>query len=314
MLAFWAASEIALIPVVWALALVLDRLLGELPRWHPLVGFGRCAQRLEQGLNRGDWRFIKGLTALLLLLTPALALAFLLRVLPAGLCFALEVLLLYLAIGWRSMEEHILAAQQAFDRGGLNEARLAAAKLVSRDLAEADEAALATAMVETGLENSNDALFASLFWFALAGAPGVVLHRLVNTLDAMWGYRNPRFERFGKSAARLDDILAFVPAQMLALSFSLVQGGRRSLQCWWQQGWRWKSINAGSVMAAGAAAIGLRLGGPATYLGCSSERLALGMGPAPEFADCTRVFRLVRRALWLWWLVVLVTVTFFTWF
>lgn len=179
-------------------ALLLDALLGEPKRAHPLVAFGRLADRLEQHFNgaagRG-WRS-HGVTGWCLAVLPLTLLAWLLSLLP-GIGWLAEIVLLYLALGLRSLGEHALPVAQALWRHDLPEARRRVACIVSRDTSQLDEEGVARAATESVLENGSDAVFAALFWFIVAGAPGVVLYRLSNTLDAMWGYRNARFERFG---------------------------------------------------------------------------------------------------------------------
>lgn len=306
---------------VWLTALVLDRWWGELQRGHPLVFFGRCASWLERRLNSSTSRSSSGL-----LLSGALAV--LLAVLPwvipvwwlawwlgeqmGVLVWLFDSLVLYFALGRRSLLEHAMAVRDPLLKGDLAEARQATARIVSRETTTASEQDLVKAVVETSLENSNDAVFASLFWYAVAGSPGVVLHRLANTLDAMWGYRNERFLYFGRSAARLDDLLAFVPAQVLSLLFCLVaEPGSRlaAFRAWWQRGWRWKSINAGSVMASGAAALGLSVGGAARYAHGTEKRPRLGCGRSPQPGDIEACFRLQHRAIALAVFILVVFVT-----
>ncbi len=291
---------------VWLTALVLDRWWGELQRGHPLVFFGRYAGWLEQRLNSSasSGLLLSGVLAVLLAVLPWVIpvwwFAWWLGEQIAVLIWFFDSLLLYFALGRRSLFEHAMAVRAPLLRGELAKARQATARIVSRETASAGEPELVTAVVETSLENSNDAVFASLFWYALAGSPGVVLHRLANTLDAMWGYRNERFLYFGRSAARLDDLLAFVPAQLLSLLFCLVaEPGCRmaAFRAWWQQGWRWKSINAGSVMASGAAALGLSVGGAARYAHGAEERPRLGCGRSPQPGDIEACFRLQHRAI-----------------
>ncbi len=189
----------------------------------------------------------------------------------------------------------------ALQVGDLPLARERVGLIVSRDTADLDEERISRATVESVLENGCDAIFGALFWFALAWTPGVVLYRLANTLDAMWGYRTPRYRDFGWAAARLDDVLNWLPARLTALSYVLV-GTRPTLawRCWRDQAPMWKSPNAGPVMAAGAGALGLALGGPARYRGEWQQRPALGEGLAPRTEDIGRAVALVRRALWLW--------------
>ncbi|MCW3148442.1 adenosylcobinamide-phosphate synthase CbiB [Stutzerimonas stutzeri] len=286
---------------------VLDALFGEPKRAHPLVAFGRLADRVERHFNgpqgRG-WRS-HGVTAWALAVLPLTGIAWLLSLLP-GIGWLVEIVLLYLALGLRSLGEHALPVAQSLWRNDLAEARKRVGCIVSRDTTQLDEQGVARAATESVLENGSDAVFAALFWFAVAGAPGVVLYRLSNTLDAMWGYRNARFERFGWAAARIDDVLNFVPARLVALTYALLGRTRYALHCWRTQAPRWDSPNAGPVMAAGAGALGVELGGPAIYQGELHARPRLGQGKPPQARDIERALDLVWAGVGVWLLALLV--------
>jgi adenosylcobinamide-phosphate synthase len=289
------------------LALALDWALGEPRRWHPLVGFGAFAKALERRLHvrgesdpgRAAVDRVRGLLAASLAVLPPVALcAALGRVELVSL--PLSVLVLYGVVGHRSLRDHAVAVREALERGDLPEARRRVGRMVSRDTAEMSATRIAGAAAESVLENGNDALFGALFWFFVAGAPGALLYRLVNTLDAMWGYRTPRYLYFGWAAARCDDLLNLIPARLTALTYALTGHCRAALRCWREQAVHWESPNAGPVMAAGAGALQLRLGGGAFYDGEWCERAALGEGAEPEAADITRALRLVERSLLVW--------------
>ncbi len=284
----------------------LDALLGEPTRRHPLVGFGNFANALERRLNPGGrgWRS-HGVSAWCLAVLPLTLLALILSWLPV-IGWLVDVLALYCALGLRSLGEHVLPVAQALRQGDLGEARRRVGYLVSRETAELDEPAVARAATESVLENGSDAVFATLFWFVVAGAPGVVLYRLSNTLDAMWGYRNERFERFGWAAARIDDGLNYLPARLVALTYALLGRTRLALTCWRRQAPRWDSPNAGPVMASGAGALSVALGGPAVYHGELHERPQLGEGPAADASAIERGWDLVQRGVWLWLLMICV--------
>jgi adenosylcobinamide-phosphate synthase len=138
----------------------------------------------------------------------------------------------------------------------------------------------------------------------VAGGPGAVLFRLANTLDAMWGYRNRRFLHYGRVAARIDDALNYVPARLTALSYVLLAPGatgrRLAWRCWREQAPAWSSPNAGPVMASGAGALGLALGGAARYDGEIEQRPPLGRGAPAAAGDIERAWRLVWRTTLLW--------------
>ncbi len=299
------------VPLMILVAVLLDHLLGEPRRFHPLVGFGSLARRIEK-LFYGPAdaasaaRYLRGIASVCVLLIPLVALAAVLQQLAIfGTLFS--ILLLYFAIAPRSLREHAGRVTNAFSAGNLPDARRQVGMMVSRDTSQLDEEAVARATVESVLENGNDAIFAALFWFVLAGAPGVLLYRLSNTLDAMWGYRNERYNYFGWAAARLDDVLNFIPARLTALTYALLGNTRIALLCWRQQAHAWDSPNAGPVMASGAGSLTLTLGGAANYHGMSEARPVLGAGSAPQASDIARAITLVQRGVWLWVAVLLLT-------
>ncbi len=277
---------------------LLDIALGEARRWHPLVGFGKLAIAIERTLNKGTMRHARGLAAWAVAVLPLTAVAFLLCD-SAGL--AAHALLLYFSVGLRSLRDHNLPIADALARGDLSGARLLTARIVSRDTADASESDLAKASTESLLENGNDAVFGTLFWFILAGGAGAILFRLANTLDAMWGYRSTRYLQFGWAAARLDDALNFIPARLTALSYVLLAGDRSGAwRCWREQAPQWSSPNAGPVMSSGAGALGLSLGGAASYDGVIEQRPALGRGRAAQGHDIARAWWLVQSTTLLW--------------
>nr|WP_028614731.1 adenosylcobinamide-phosphate synthase CbiB [Halopseudomonas pelagia] len=290
-------------PVVLG-AMLLDHWLGEPKRGHPLVGFGRLADVLESTFNRAGSRRLRGLLAWALAVLPLTFGAWVLASLP-GIGWVFSLLLLYLAIGLHSLAAHAKPVSRALRQGNLLQARLRVSYMVSRQTDELDEQGVACATTESVLENGSDAVFAALFWFALLGAPGVVLYRLSNTLDAMWGYRNARFGQFGWAAARLDDVLNYLPARLVALTYAVCGRTRQALHCWRTQAPAWDSPNAGPVMAAGAGALNVSLGGPAVYQGALHQRPVLGAGPGAKDEDIDRAVRLVRQGVMLWLLVLM---------
>ncbi|WP_411269290.1 adenosylcobinamide-phosphate synthase CbiB [Phytopseudomonas dryadis] len=287
--------------VIAALAgVALDAALGEPRRWHPLVGFGRLAARLEQRFNPsgGGWRS-HGVSAWCLAVLPLTLLTGLLAQLP-WIGWLVQIIALYAALGLRSLDQHAQPVAQALRLGDLPEARVRVGHMVSRNTAGLDATGVARAGTESVLENGSDAVFAALFWFLLVGAPGVVLYRLSNTLDAMWGYRNERFERFGWAAAKIDDVLNYVPARLVALTYALLGRTWLALRCWRRQALQWDSPNAGPVMAAGAGSLGISLGGAAVYHGELHQRPLLGEGPAPKARDIERAMNRVWAGVLLW--------------
>jgi adenosylcobinamide-phosphate synthase len=306
--------------VLALVGVALDAFLGEPRRAHPLIAFGRLAMRLERAMNpehdamssSGDGigrrrgfvalkRRAIGLAAWMAAVVPPVALAVVLtRLLPAALAWPLHALALWFALGARSLADHIAPVEDALRSRDLVRARALTSRVVTRDLSDADEPAVARAAIESALENGNDAVFGALFWFAVAGGPGALAFRLANTLDAMWGYRTARFIDFGWAAARLDDVANYLPARLTAFTYALCGDIRTAIDCWRTQAHRWESPNAGPVMASGAGSLNVSCGGAARYHGVDELRPVLGAGCPPGAHDVGRALRLVRRSLAVW--------------
>jgi adenosylcobinamide-phosphate synthase len=206
-------------------------------------------------------------------------------------------LLCWLCIARRSLREHTLPIATALETGDTVFARTRTGYIVSRDTADMDEAQMSRAATESILENGNDAVVAPLFWFLVAGPAGCVAHRVINTLDAMWGYRTDRFEWFGKWAARADDVAAWIPARLTAAGYALAGDTRNAWSAWRRDARRLASPNGGPCMAAGAGALGVRLGGPCHYHGIRHEKVFFGGERDCTAADIRAALGLLDRAL-----------------
>ncbi|MDA0638569.1 adenosylcobinamide-phosphate synthase CbiB, partial [Nonomuraea sp. MCN248] len=183
----------------------------------------------------------------------------------------------------------------ALESGDLRAARARLPHLCGRDPSELEAPELARATVESLAENTSDAVVAPLFWGAVAGVPGLLAYRAVNTLDAMVGHRSPRYERFGWAAARLDDVANYVPARLTGLITVLAAPDRRrALAVLRRDGHRHPSPNAGRCEAAFAGALDVTLGGTNTYGGRMEHRPTMGEGPRPQVGDIRRAVRLTR--------------------
>ena len=280
--------------------IALDLLLGEPKRFHPLVGFGYLVNQVEILLHRAKRAFLQfstGLIGWFILVIPLVLLAYWLEQ-QLGWWFSLIVG--YLAIGANSLKIHALQIFVALKTNDLGQARQKVAYIVSRDSSELNETEISRASVESVLENGSDAIFAPLFWLIIGGAPAVVLYRLSNTLDAMWGYRNDQYEYFGKFSARMDDVLNWIPARLTALTYVAMGNSLKAWLCWQRQAHNWYSSNAGAVMSSGAGALDVQLGGTARYHGKDKQRPLLGTERLAEANDIQAAWDLVFRSLLLW--------------
>lgn len=296
-----SSLDYLILPLIACLAVCIDWLLGEPKRFHPLVGFGNIAKYIEKRLNPSShWSNPRqravGVLALVLLLSPFLCLAIVLQEV-AIVSYLADLYLLYFAIGHKSLHDHASAVRDALKQQDIAAAKTAASYMVSRDSAAIDPV---PATVESVLENGNDGVFGALFWFFVAGGVGALMFRLINTMDAMWGYKKPRYLYFGWGAARLDDVVSYVPARLTALTYALLGDTTTAFHAWRQQAPLWDSPNAGPVMASGAGAMRVQLGGPACYQGEWHARPVLGAGRTAKPKDIDRSLGLVRCGVLSW--------------
>ena len=221
---------------------------------------GRAVGWADRTFN--DRTRLKGVLALALLLAGALALGWLLAALPGQIA---EVLVGAVLLAQRSLADHVSAVARAL-RLSLPEGRHAVSMIVGRDTAAMDEPAVARAAIESAAENFSDGIVAPAFWFAVAGLPGLLAYKLVNTADSMIGHRTPRHEQFGWAAARLDDLLNLIPARLSALLIWLTRprGTWREIVA---DARLHRSPNAGWPEAAMSRVLDVALSGPRSYHG-----------------------------------------------
>jgi adenosylcobinamide-phosphate synthase len=264
----------------------IDRALGEPPLApHPLAVFGTVMQRVEQAVYADSrWR---GAAHAAIGVTIGAA---------VGGVLCDPALATYLAVGGRGLADAAVAVHEPLARGDLDAARAALPALVGRDPRELGPEEIARAVVESVAENTVDAVVAPALWAAAAGAPGALGYRAVNTLDAMVGHRDDRYERFGWASARLDDAANWLPARGTAILVAAVRPRRAAevARAVRQDAPGHPSPNAGVAEAAFAAALDLRLGGTNRYGERLEDRAPLGRGHAATPADIPRATALSR--------------------
>jgi adenosylcobinamide-phosphate synthase len=284
--------------------LALDELLGDPARLHPVAGFGRAARALERAVYRPTRAAGAAYTAVAVAV-PTLAAAAVQRRL--GRPGTLTAIALTATLGGRTLRRTATRMADLLDAGDLAGACALAPALVSRRPEDLDAPGLARAALESLAENTADAVAGPLLWAAVAGAPGAVGYRAVNTLDAMVGYRTGPYADFGWAAARLDDLVNWPVARLTAaatvaaapLAGMGAVGAAGALRVWRRDGHRHPSPNAGRAEAAFAGALGVRLGGPTAYADGVEPRAHLGDGPAPTTADVRGAARLSACTAWL---------------
>ena len=296
-----AAGVIALgwaTPAGIAAGYLADVLFADPRRGHPVAGFGWCATALEKITYRDDRGSGVIHTAVLVGSVVGVG-AFAQRRVGGGAEVLLTAAATWVTLGGTTLGKTGAAMADRVAHEDVDGARALLPSLCGRDPAVLDGPGLTRAACESVAENTADATVAPLMWVALAGVPGVLAYRAINTLDAMIGNRSARYLRFGWAAARLDDLVNIIPARvtglLVALCAPLVGGSPTgAVRAWSRDADRHPSPNAGVVEAAFAGAWGGQLGGPTQYRHELEIRPTLGEGRPPGVEDLRRAVRLSR--------------------
>lgn len=300
----------ALTPLVALLALMVDRAFGYPGALqdrirHPVQWMGDLIGALDARLNdssRGEAaRRVLGMAAMLAVLAVVLAVtvpvALLLRAVPLG--WVAEALLAAPLLAQHSLARHVAAVADGLD-AGLEEGRVAVARIVGRDPNMLDVSGVSRAAIESLAENASDGVVAPALWLALFGLPGIAAYKAINTADSMIGHRSERYRAFGWCAARLDDLVNLPASRLCGVLFALASRRRAkaSLSTMVADAGKHVSPNAGWPEAAVAGALGVRLGGPRSYEGRRVPLPWLGEGREElDQADIRRALALYGRML-----------------
>lgn len=272
----------------------VDALVGDPRRFHPVAGYGKAAGALERLLYKPSRRDGAAFTTIAVGVPVALAVTAQRVTARRPLArFTLVAATTWAVLGGSSLRREGRLMAESLAGEDIAAARERLPNLCGRDPRALGEPELARATVESIAENTSDAIVAPLMWGALAGLPGLVGYRAINTLDAMVGHRSERYERFGTVSARADDAANLVPSRLtagLAAAFAPVVGGdaKRTWQIWRRDGNRHPSPNSGQCESAFAGALDVKLGGTNVYFGRSETRPSLGDGRRPGAADIRR--------------------------
>ena len=280
---------------------LLDRLFGDPERLpHPVVLFGKMIAKGERMLNLGKWRVLKGALLAVMLISVVVFATWTMIVVADKvniyLGIAMRAILVFYCLAGTTLIREVRQVFYAID-SSLDEGRQQVARIVGRDTSELTDEEVRKAALETLAENLNDGVIAPLFWFAIGGVPAMMGYKMVNTLDSMIAYHSPRYLKFGKAAARIDDIANYIPARLTAL-LMLIAARRLNLVSFvMKYGPCHASPNSGWPEAALAGILGCRFGGPHKYFGETFDKPYIGNQDKPlTREDMEKAVRINRTA------------------
>ena len=261
--------DIVILILPLLLGWLLDFIFGDPARLpHPVVWFGKMISWGEHRLNKGSHRMAKGaVMAVFLIFLVFFFVWGLKRLIPnTMLWLVLDTIIIFYCLAGTTLIREVREVFLALDRS-LDEGRKQVARIVGRDTSQLSAQEVRTAALETLAEHLSDGVIAPLFWFALLGTPGMLAYKMVNTLDSMVGYRTERYKDFGCWAARIDDVVNYIPARLTALLMVIASGKLSLLKFVWKNGSKHASPNSGYPEAALAGILNCRFGGPHYYFG-----------------------------------------------
>ncbi|MEK4439730.1 MULTISPECIES: adenosylcobinamide-phosphate synthase CbiB [unclassified Niallia] len=273
------------------IAIILDKLIGDPPGWpHPVKGMGKLISYLDQRLNEGSNRQLKGLWMLM----SVLVLTFLLSCFLVYISYQLhwwigviiEALLIATTIAQKSLKDAAIEVYEPLQANDLVLARRKLSYIVGRDTGQLEEKEIVRATVETVAENTSDGITAPLFWAFIGGAPFSLVYRAINTCDSMVGYKNDKYREFGYYAAKCDDIVNYLPSRITAMLLLLVSRSpfhpkKEAWKLLFQDAKKHPSPNSGWGEAVTAILLGIQLGGINYYRGQKSDRARMGTALQP---------------------------------
>lgn len=297
------------IPIL-ILALAIDALVGD-PNWiyrkipHPVAIMGFLISKLDLFLNIPSWSYLSrkllGVLALFINLSLAGGIGWLIQRaiqhIEFGWLFESFIIAIFLA--QNSLYKHVHNVAKTLSVNGLASARISVSHIVGRDSSDLNEAGICRATIESLSENFSDGIIAPVFWYLMAGLPGILIYKALNTADSMIGHLNERYEAFGWASARLDDAANFIPARLTAITICLTAiifpktNGLKAIAAGFKDAKQHRSVNAGWPEATMAGALDIRIAGPRVYDGVVTEDPWMGNGNSNVSpADIYRALRL----------------------
>jgi len=277
---------------------------------HPIVGFGKLIEWGERPLNKGKYRFAKGAFLTIILVVSVFYFSNIIinisdQYHPVYSAM-LTGIIVFFCLSAKTLRKEVRMVFEAVDKS-TKEGRKQLSRIVGRDTSALDAQQIRTAALETLAENLSDGVIAPLFWFAMLGAPGMLAYKMINTLDSMIGYKNDRYLYFGKFAARLDDIVNFVPARLTSLLMLLVSAKLSKTGFVLSYGRKHASPNSGYPESALAGILDCRFGGSNYYFGKLVEKPYIGTNnreiKLDDMRQATRINLLCE-----WLMLILITI------